>query len=328
MSSRSGIEGQDGEVGSGQGSLKKAKTWRRGGRPQSEITIETILAWADAHHEATGDWPSVASGRVRGVKGESWAALDYDLRMGRRGLAAGSTLARLLADSRPVRNIHTLPRLTIEQVLAWADAHHARTGLWPNGKSGPIPEAPGESWANVTSAISQGMRGLPGGGMTISRLLVKHRGARARQRRRPLTIDQILAWADAYHAAKGRWPIQASGPVAESPGDSWNAITVALTQGDRGLPGGSSLAQLLAEHRGVPNRMRLPHLTVEQIRAWAESYRAAHGRWPTAKSGPVTDSPTPGETWARIDNVLQQGSRGLPGGQTLARLLSTPSSSD
>ena len=36
---------------------------------------------------------------------------------------------------RPVR-----PRLTIAQVLAWADAHYARTGKWPTIKSGAVAE--------------------------------------------------------------------------------------------------------------------------------------------------------------------------------------------
>ena len=38
----------------------------------------------------------------------------------------------------------SLPALSVEQILAWADAHHARTGRWPNHKSGPIAEAPDE----------------------------------------------------------------------------------------------------------------------------------------------------------------------------------------
>ena len=50
---------------------------------------------------------------------------------GLRGLAGGSSLPRLLAEQRGVRNVHGLPPLTEEQVLAWADAHHARTGRWP-----------------------------------------------------------------------------------------------------------------------------------------------------------------------------------------------------
>jgi hypothetical protein len=66
-------------------------------------------------------------------------------------------------------------------------------------------------------------------------------------RRPPLTVDQILAWADEYRARTGRWPSASSGPVGGVPGENWHATDQALAQGLRGLPGGSSLSRLLAE---------------------------------------------------------------------------------
>jgi hypothetical protein len=62
------------------------------------------------------------------------------------------------------------PPLTVQQILAWADAHHARTGGWPNAKTGPIPEAPGQTWSAVNMALYVGFRGLPGRD-TLARLL-------------------------------------------------------------------------------------------------------------------------------------------------------------
>jgi hypothetical protein len=61
---------------------------------------------------------------------------------------------------------------------------------------------------------------------------------------------QILAWADAHRERTGRWPSRASGVVAAAPGETWVAIDQALRRGDRGLPGGDSLARLLARRRG------------------------------------------------------------------------------
>jgi hypothetical protein len=66
------------------------------------------------------------------------------------------------------------PLLEIEQILVWADAHHARTGEWPTAMSGLIPEAPGETWTAVHLAIRRGGRGLPGGS-SLPRLLREHR---------------------------------------------------------------------------------------------------------------------------------------------------------
>jgi Phage derived protein Gp49-like (DUF891) len=42
----------------------------------------------------------------------------------------------------------------------------------------------------------------------------------------PLTVEQILAWADANKARTGRWPTRWSGPVAESWGETWAIYTV------------------------------------------------------------------------------------------------------
>ena len=69
------------------------------------------------------------------------------------------------------------PPLTVEQILAWADTHHARTGQWPTVQSGPVPEAPGEVGGNLDSTLHDGHRGLPGHD-SLARLLARHRGRR------------------------------------------------------------------------------------------------------------------------------------------------------
>jgi len=173
--------------------------------------------------------------------------------------------------------------------------------------------------------------------------------------RTALTVDQILAWADAHHAAHGVWPAvgpgTVSGVVAGAPGESWKAINHALALGLRGLPGDSSLAELLAEHRGAPmpdmgpqaladkiwaweqeqfpvrgtkgrksKGRYCPPFNVAGIRAWAEAHRAATGAFPTGHSGRVLAAPYE-VTWQAIDVALRHGLRGLPGGSSLTRLL-------
>ena len=44
-----------------------------------------------------------------------------------------------------------------------------------------------------------------------------------------------------------------SGRVADGDGETWSGINTALQAGRRGFPGGSSLARVLAKHRGVRN---------------------------------------------------------------------------
>jgi hypothetical protein len=55
------------------------------------------------------------------------------------------------------------------------------------------------------------------------------------------------------------------------------------------------------------------------VLSWADAHRKRTGRWPSQKSGAVIDAP--GKTWKAIDLAQAQGLRGLPGGDSLGRLL-------
>jgi hypothetical protein len=87
-------------------------------------------------------------------------------------------LAQLLAKHRGVRNKGSLPPLTTDRILNWADAHRGRTGKWPGIAAGSIEECPGETWANVNAALHGGFRGLPGGS-SLRRLIREHRTRRS-----------------------------------------------------------------------------------------------------------------------------------------------------
>jgi len=316
MALRKGLRGFPG--GS---SLARLLARHRGVRNQQALPalgISQILAWADAHYRRTVDWPSTKSGPIPGTSGETWLIVDEALRTGRRGLAGGTTLAQLLADQRGVRNLATVPPLSRRQILAWADAHHTRTGSWPLKSSGSISEAPGETWQAVDSALRNGQRSLPGGS-SLPRFLAEHRGVRNPRGLPRLSLKQILAWADAHHRRTGAWPKADAGPISGTHGETWLAISEALLVGRRGLVGGSSLARLLADRRGVRNHLALPPLSQQQILAWADAHHNRTGTWPRTTSGPIHDAP--GETWTGVQAALEKGLRGLAGGSTLARLL-------
>jgi hypothetical protein len=283
-----------------------------------QLTIEQILTWADAHHDGTGLWPKKESGFIQDASGETWARVDGVLQKGFRGLPGGSSLARLLAKERGVRNTADLPLLREEEIVLWADAHFQRTGDWPKVLSGPVVDAPGEDWQNIHASLSSGKRGLPGGS-SLARLLARNRGIRNPAALPPLTVEQILSWADQHHARRGKWPGQKSGAIHEAHGENWANINQALVKGLRGLSGDSSLAQLLEENRGVRNVQDLISLTNEQILAWADAHSERLGEWPTSKSGSIPDAP--GENWSRINGSLQKGFRGLPRGSSLAQFL-------
>jgi len=236
---------------------------------------------------------------------------------GNRGLSGGSSLAQLLAEKFGARNQKGLARLTEEKILEWADRHHERTGQWPRESSGVVGEL-GETWSSLSQVLRIGGRGLPGGS-TLARLLAEKRGVPNRMALQSLSEQLILEWADIHFQLKKAWPSRQSGPVLDIEGEDWKRIDWALRDGSRGLSGGSSLAQLLKEKRGVKNSADLPPLSIELILEWATAHYQATGTWPRTNSGPVIACPT--EKWVNVNAALQQGGRGLPGGQTLARLL-------
>ncbi len=211
------------------------------------------------------------------------------------------------------------PVLYIDQILRWADEFHRRWGRWPIRDSGIIPGTDRTTWNAVHVALRKGGRGLPKG-WSLAQLLAERRGVRNHMRLPPLTVKQLLRWADAHRARSGQWPEVLSGPIPESPGDTWQAINSALTEGSRSLPGGSSLARLLAQERDYRNSRDLPALTAGQVLSWVDAHQARTGRWPLSTSGPIPGAPC-GETWATVNEALVHGIRGLAGYGSLARLL-------
>src|SRR5436190_15884160 len=173
---------------------RRRRPWRLRRRKPPPLTIGKILAWADDHFEATGRWPISDSGEVSANTNETWANVNNALYVGLRGLPGKSSLARLLAERRHVRNRKALPRLTTSAILKWADDYHARTGKWPMQKAGPIPDLGWYSWALVDGALRKGQGGLSGGS-SIPRLLEAERDVPNYQGQRPLRNALILSWA-------------------------------------------------------------------------------------------------------------------------------------
>src|SRR5690349_2091952 len=76
--------------------------------------------------------------------------------------AAGQAGVRMAAAGAP-RVPSRKPPLSVAQILAWADAHHARTGRWPSCTEGKVNGPPGETWPAADEALRRGLRGPPRG---------------------------------------------------------------------------------------------------------------------------------------------------------------------
>jgi hypothetical protein len=210
------------------------------------------------------------------------------------------------------------PPLTVEQILAWADSHHAETGEWPKTATGPVLADPNEKWLQIDMALRLGLRGLPRGDSLVH-LLERERGVSEVKARPRLTEAKICRWAEAHCRETGALPDEKSGPVKAAPGEDWKTVNESLRLGLRGLRGDDSLAQLLSRRFNIRSRTTAPPLTIAQVLSWAMDHQIRTGRLPDAYSGPVRA--VLGETWQKIDDCLRRGRRGLPRGGSLAQLL-------
>jgi hypothetical protein len=173
---------------------------QRGTLPQ--LSESQILDWVDAHQKRTGQWPTCHSGPIPKSSGETWLTIEAALAFGLRGLRGRSTLARFLARHRERYNLRARRRLTVKQILTWADAWHDRTGSWPKAKSGAIPNSKGLDWSIINRALQRGRCGLKAGS-TLASLLARKRGVLNRLCQPALSESQILRWADRHHRRTG-----------------------------------------------------------------------------------------------------------------------------
>jgi hypothetical protein len=141
--------------------------------------------------------------------------------------------------------------LTESMILEWADAFYAKNGYWPSMRSGLVAGQTRANWRAIDVALRNGARGLPGRS-SLSDFLNKHRNLYQGGRMRPYRISEnrridmklVMRWARAYKKKTGIWPHLGSGVISGSGGYRWGLLDMALRFGRRGLPGGTSLAQL------------------------------------------------------------------------------------
>ncbi|HWL95169.1 MAG TPA: hypothetical protein VNT79_16740, partial [Phycisphaerae bacterium] len=176
-------------------------------RPDTELlTVRQILAWADAHHRHTGQWPRPNSGRLDSPPFTTWGAIDWGLRAGRYDAPPRTSLLRILQKHRGVSvDIPWHGTLRESEILEWVDDFHSRTGAWPSVRSGRVNQRPELTWSAINSALNVGSHGLAGKS-SLPRLLLKHRGVRSKGYAPRLSAPEILQWARDHHRRTGKWP--------------------------------------------------------------------------------------------------------------------------
>ena len=162
----------------GGSSLPKLLRRRRGVRHcrrRPGIDVRKLLQWADAHYISHGTWPSCGSGIIPDSDGLTWAVAFKSLRHSKRGAARRRTFERLLAQRRIPKGARAPSKLTIAEILKWADDYFSRNGRWPSRQSGGIRGEQGLCWRNIDHMLRRGKRGLPGGS-SLKHLLLAERG--------------------------------------------------------------------------------------------------------------------------------------------------------
>jgi hypothetical protein len=288
------------------------------------LTEQYICDRGEEYFTTNGRWPNSKSGIVIGGNPkDSWLAYDCALRVGARGLPGGSSLSDVFEKKFSVRRRRGASRfsLTDEQILERAMEHMSKTGKLPVIYSGKVHGGlPGDTWADYHLWLKFQMKGLTAG-MSLPRFLSLNTGAPYKYRKDELTEDFISERVNDYKIRTGYWPKHTSGKVhGGADGDTWAVYHHSLSRGKRGLPGGSSLADLLDRRFGVTNYHNKPNLSDDLIIRRAVSHFRYTDRWPTQHSGVVTNG-HPDDTWLGYHRALSDGNRGLPGGITLSKLL-------
>ena len=179
-------------------------------------------------------------------------------------------------------------------------------------------------YATLDNNLRRGNRGLPGGSSVAAEVEeVRISLGLAPKARESLSVERVREAIAGHQATHGKYPTADSG-LDEGLGCTYGTLNNMLKLGQRGLPGGSSLSREVAAVRaaaGEPVAARTSPLTVERVRRLIRVYHAKHGRIPNQASGPVE---TLGITFQGLDHALRKGTRGLPGGSSLARECSAP----
>ena len=285
-----------------------------------DLTEGMIFAACQSFLARTGRLPQTISGEATVDFGfpETWSAINGMLATGGRGLKTkGSSLSSLLKK-------HGLqedkPDLTESMIFEAVQNHLARTGKLPklSGDAACDFGFP-ETWEGVNGALRVGGRGLKTKSSSLSKFMFEHG---LKEKKPDLTEAIMIKAAKKRLDRTGKLPSASSGDDATADfgfSETWASVNMALRAGGRGLPGGSSLSQLLIEH-GLKDTK--PDLTEEMIIEAAKTCLSRTGRMPSGDRGDnaTADFGFP-ETWASVDKALQGGYRGLPGGSSLSQLL-------
>ncbi|MBW2187231.1 MAG: hypothetical protein JRG71_12795 [Deltaproteobacteria bacterium] len=135
-----------------------------------------------------------------------------------------------------------------------------------------------------------------------------------------LDDEKIERLISEYHRINGEYPKRNSVEVPGHAKLTWAQIDSALINGSDGLKNGRSLAIVLEQKFGVVTFRNKPKFSEDEILMWADAYKQRYGDWPNRAVGIIEESLVE-DTWQAVHSALNEGARGLPGKDTLTKLI-------
>ena len=213
------------------------------------LTLEEVHAEMAAFYRRHGTFPSRSSGRCETLP-LTYHQLNTYLYRGKRGLPGRSSVAleaKVVAEKLGIEVIDTHSPLTIGQIHQEIRHYRKTRGQFPTRASGYIPGLR-TTWKALDHALLGGNRELSKSSLTKEIVVVAEQlGQKVRKLCKPaLRLSQVHEAIVAHRRRTGRFPTVDSGRSPELDAD-WRSVNMALSQGLRGLPGGSSLSREVAK---------------------------------------------------------------------------------
>lgn len=140
--------------------------------PPVLMTEEEVLRWMQEFLRDYGQWPTkhrIPPKSWKGTRAQwgeatpyagfplKWKYLDQCLRLGKRGLPGGSSLAKVRE-----RLLGGPSKLTQKLIFSWAKEYNKDTGRWPHKNSGEATPYAGYplSWRSIDRAVQRGVLGF------------------------------------------------------------------------------------------------------------------------------------------------------------------------
>ena len=286
---------------------------------KKNLSIQLIISWAKHHYQETNSWPTYESGVVLAEPSENWGAIRSNLVAGGRGLPSGLSIEKVLTNELGIVGVRSGKNLTEELVIRLAKAHFELTEVYPHEKSTWILDG-SDSWAAISAALREGLRGLPGG-TSLAQLLDKAGlKANSADRSYPSLMEIIKAAEEFKELNNGNLPSRESGVFPNYLDLTWGKIDAGLKRGDviEGTDA-SSIADLWTKQFGYRNVNNLPDLSENQILEWCDLFKGRTGQFPSNISQSVVEMGT--ETFMSIDVAFRENRRGMNGHSSLSNFL-------